>query len=89
MQERERYYSFILSRTPHETPHERISILKVAESVLKHNEKHVVPTPLSGITVGKRTYILYIRLLYPIQTDTFMHTNVCTVRVSNTSCAID
>jgi hypothetical protein len=26
----------------------------IAESLSQHDEKHVVPTPLSGIRVGKR-----------------------------------
>jgi hypothetical protein len=31
-----------------------IFIKIIAESLSQHDEKHVVPTPLSGITVGRR-----------------------------------
>jgi hypothetical protein len=32
----------------------RLVVKIVAKSLLQHDEKHVVPTPLSGIRVGKR-----------------------------------
>jgi hypothetical protein len=32
----------------------RIVIKIIAESLSRHDETHVVPTPLSGIRVGKR-----------------------------------
>jgi hypothetical protein len=34
----------------------------IAKSLSQHDEKHVVPTPLSGIRVGKRRDILNIPL---------------------------
>jgi hypothetical protein len=34
----------------------------IAESLSQHDEKHVVPTPLSGIRVGgRRSFMLYPR----------------------------
>jgi hypothetical protein len=33
----------------------------VAESLSQHDEKHVVPTPLCGIRVGRRRIIMYLK----------------------------
>jgi hypothetical protein len=35
----------------------------IAESLSQHDEKHVVPTPLSGIRVGGREFIQF-RYIY-------------------------
>jgi hypothetical protein len=32
----------------------QIELKTIAESLLQHDEKHVVPTPLSGLRAGKR-----------------------------------
>jgi hypothetical protein len=43
----------------------RRSVVKIiAESLSQHDEKHVVPTPLSGIRVGGRRRTKYERIVY-------------------------
>jgi hypothetical protein len=39
----------------------RLVIKIIAESLSRHDEKHVVPTPLSGIKVGRRVLTLRIQ----------------------------
>jgi hypothetical protein len=44
----------------------------IAESLSQHDEKHVVPTPLSGIRVGRRRLYVYNVFDIPYQAETML-----------------
>jgi hypothetical protein len=44
----------------------------IAESLSQHDEKHVVPTPLSGIRVGKRKDIISHPFPFGVDRDHFL-----------------